>query len=254
MGLWTAAHARTILPALAVMILLAVGLRTLIGKKSIKIRMIPIQVLACILVLLEIGKQAVSFFRGYDLYHIPLDFCSLFIFALPAMAFYNGKYAMKVRAITSALCAAVSALMLIFPNIIYSDGNIVGYFEDFLNFHTVTFHNIVLFAFVLIVALELHTPEGSAEQKVVVLFTFGFCVVAAVMAQILKTNYAGFYSCNVPFFESLRISLQSTLGAFFAQLLYVCVIASLHILFVWGSYWLFRMLWKLTVRKQPALQ
>lgn len=254
MGLWTVAHAKTILPALVVMILLAAGLRAVIGKKSIKVRMIPFQVIACILVLLEIGKQAVSFSRGYDLYHIPLHFCSLFIFAMPAMAFYNGKYCTTVRAVTAALCAAMSALMLIFPNIIYSEGNVEGYLRDYLDFHTVTFHNLVLFAFVLIITLDLHTPEGAAEQKAAVLFTFGFCVVAAVMAQILKTNYAGFYSCNVPFFESLRLSLQSTLGAFFAQLLYVCVIAGLHVLFVWGSYWLFRLLRKLTVKKQPVLR
>lgn len=254
MGLWTVAHAKTILPALVVMILLAAGLRAVIGKKTIKVRMIPFQVIACILVLLEIGKQAVSFSRGYDLYHIPLHFCSLFIFAMPAMAFYNGKHCATVRAVTAALCAAMSALMLIFPNIIYSEENISNYFRGFLDFHTVTFHNLVLFAFVLIVALELHTPEETGEQKAVILFTAGFCVVSAVMSQLLKTNYAGFYSCNVPVFEALRLSLRDTLGALVAQVLYVCVIASLHILFVWGSYWLFRFLRKLTAIKQPVLQ
>ena len=54
------------------MVILCVVLRLLLIKKDMKIRMIPLQVIAVILLLLEVGKQAVSFSRGYDLYHIPL--------------------------------------------------------------------------------------------------------------------------------------------------------------------------------------
>ena len=167
MELWTSAHAQTFLPALAGMIVLAAGLRLTIGSKPLKIRMIPIQVLACILVLLEIGKQALSFAQGYDLYHIPLHFCSLFIFVLPVMAFYRGKHRETVAAVTAALCAAVTALMLIYPNLIYSADNIREFFTDYFSMHTVAFHNIVVFAFVLIVALELHSPQKKGEQKAV---------------------------------------------------------------------------------------
>ena len=53
-------------------------------------------VLAVILLLLEVGKQTLSIMRGYSLYHIPLHYCSLFIFMLPVMAFYRGKHMDKV--------------------------------------------------------------------------------------------------------------------------------------------------------------
>ena len=96
MQLWTPEHAKTLLPALAAMLAIAFVLRLTIGKKSLRIRMIPFQILACILFLIEIGKQVYSFRHGYDLYHIPLHFCSLFIFALPIMAFYRGKHKEKV--------------------------------------------------------------------------------------------------------------------------------------------------------------
>ena len=99
MQLWTYEHAITVLPGLAIMAVLAVVLRKFLKEKPHHIRMIPISVIAVILVLLEIGKQTLSFRRGYDLYHIPLHFCSLFIFMLPLASFYRGKYQQKVQAI-----------------------------------------------------------------------------------------------------------------------------------------------------------
>ena len=107
MELWTRQHAVTLLPSLAVMLLLAVGLKLWLGKKSFRVRMIPIQIIAVLLVLLEIGKQALSLKQGYDLYCLPFHFCSLFIFMLPLMAFYRGKYQQQVFAVTSVLCASV---------------------------------------------------------------------------------------------------------------------------------------------------
>ena len=124
MQLWTSEHVATLLPATIVMLALAVVLRLLMGKKSQTVRMIPIQVIAVLLVLLEIGKQAISFSRGYDLYHLPFHFCSLFIFMLPLMAFYKGKHHQAVRGITSGLCMSVLVLLLIYPDLIYSAGNI----------------------------------------------------------------------------------------------------------------------------------
>ena len=106
MQLWTKEHAISVLPSLAVMLLLCTVLRITIGKKSFETRMLPMKILSVLIVLLEIGKQVLSFMRGYDLYHIPLHYCSLFIFMLPVMAFYRGKHQDKVGGITAALCAA----------------------------------------------------------------------------------------------------------------------------------------------------
>ena len=91
MELWTVQHIRTVLPALAGMLVLAAVLRLVLRKQSWEIRMIPMKVLAVAIVLLEIGKQVVSAQGEYNLYSIPLHFCSLFIFMLPAFAFYRGK-------------------------------------------------------------------------------------------------------------------------------------------------------------------
>jgi hypothetical protein len=245
MQLWTKEHAITLLPAVAIMIVIAAVLRLTIGKKDLKIRMIPFQILAVILFLLEIGKQVDSFRGGYDLYHLPFHFCSLFIFMMPIMAFYRGKHENTVRGITSALCASVFLLMMAYPCLIYSADNIKRFFEGYQDMHTVAFHNIVVFAFILIVALDLHTPAPKGEPKAVAIFIVCFCAVSASMAHLLQTNFNNFYTCNIPPLETVRLAVAAALGEGVAALVYVLIVTVLDILFVQMSYWLVRGLLRL---------
>ena len=254
MQLWTPAHVDTLLPALGVMLLIGLVLRLTIGNKSYKVRMIPIQIIACVLLILEVGKQTVSLQNGYDLYHLPFHFCSLFLFVLPAMAFYRGKHQSKVTCISAATCAALFLLMLIYPDLIYSQGNIEQYFTEYLSFHTVTFHNLVMLAFVLIAMLNLHTPAPKGEQRTLIAFVSAFCVISASMAHLLETNYANFYTCNIPALEAVRQSIQASLGYVLTQILYVLILTVLNILFVLMSYWFYRLLLRLMpARKSKQL-
>ncbi|MBO5322845.1 MAG: YwaF family protein [Oscillospiraceae bacterium] len=252
MELWTPQHAQTLLPALGIMIVIAIILRLTIGKKDLKIRMIPFQILACILFAIEIGKQIVSFEGGYDLYHIPLHFCSLFIFALPLMAFYRGKHQNTVFEIVSVLCTSMTLLMLIYPALIYGSWNIENYFVGYLDFHTVTFHNIVMFEMILILALDLHQPEKKMHIKPLMVVITIFCVVSASMAQILKTNFANYYQCNIAPLEAVRVSLQGVLGYGLTQFIYVTIVSVLTLAFVLMCAGLYKLLRKLLPSKQPA--
>ena len=252
MGLWTQEHLKTLLPAAVLMVAAALVLRHFTGKKNEAIRMLPIRIIAVLLIFLEVGKQAVSMVGGYDLYSLPLHFCSLALFSLPVMAFYRGKHQNAVSGVTTAVCASISLLMLIYPSLIYSADNINGYFAGYLNFHTVTFHNLVLFAFILILTLELHTPKRRGNTKPLILFVLAFCVVSATMAMVLKTNYANFYECNIPFFEGIRIGAQPVLGVWGAQLLYIAILSALNVLFSLMSYQLYRLLHRLCGAKSVS--
>ena len=252
MELWSPAHIKTLLPAMGVMLLLSILLRVLLGKKDLKIRMIPVQIIAVILLALEVGKQVVSFSRGYDLYHIPLHFCSILLFTLPAMAFYNGKYVQQVRAVGTAICGAIFWLTAIYPCLIYSAGNIEGFFTNYLDAHTVLFHNLAMLAFMLIIALDLHAPAAKGEHKLIIVFLTAFCVIAAVASQLLQTNYAGFYHCNVPPIEEFRLMLQPIIGYWPAQLIYICGLTAVHYGFVIGFYCLYKVIRRLLTKKVPT--
>lgn len=253
MELWTKEHAVTLIPAVAVMLILGIILRKALGEKDLKIRMIPFQILTCILLLLEAGKQILSLKQGYDLYHLPFHFCSLFIFALPAMSFYKGKHRNTVSAITTALCASVFLLMLIYPNLIYSGAAVTEFFTNFFSFHTVAFHNIVMLECVLILALQLHIPEEKGEPMKIVWFIIVFCVVSATMAHLLKTNYANYYTCNIPVLETVRLAVAGVLGNVVAKLLYILIVSLLNVGFVLGCYWLYRLLLRVKIKTPQVL-
>ena len=252
MELWTPEHTKTLLPSIVVMLVISAVLRLTIGKKDLKIRMIPFQILACVIFLLEVGKQWVSYSRGYDLYHLPFHFCSLFIFMLPIMAFYKGKHRGTVTAITAAISGAMFLLTAIYPNLIYSAGNIQNYFTGYMDFHTVTFHNVVMLEFLLILALDLHTPASKGEMKAQIWFVLGFCAVSASMAHLLKTNYANFYTCNIAPLEEVRLSIQGVLGVVPTQILYVLILCVLNVLFVLMSYGFYRLVRGLLTKKKAA--
>jgi len=199
--------------------------------------MMPIQVISVLLVVLEIIKQAVSLSRGYDLYHIPLHFCSLFVFVMPVLSFYKGKHVQSVRAVAAAITASVFLLMLIYPNLIYGAHDIENFTREFMCFHTVVFHNTVMQALMIMLALNIYKPNTKKDIKPVMLFVVVFCAVSSVMAQILKTNYANFYTCNIPVLEAVRITVQGIMGKTLTQILYILIVSLLNLAFVFGSYW-----------------
>ncbi len=241
MELWTLEHGKTLLPTTIVMILIALGLRLWLGKKPLHIRMLPFQMATCILLLLEVGKQVLSLRQGYDLYHLPFHYCSLFLFALPPMAFYRGKHEQTLRAVATSMCAAMFLLLMIYPNLIYSAGNVQEFFVNYFSFHTVAYHNLVVLIFLMILALDLYSPGGKGEHKAVILAMVVFCIVSASMAHILKTNYANYYSCNIPVLETVRLAVASAIGEFMAKIVYILIVSALNILFTWGAFCLCRL-------------
>ena len=83
MELWTKQHAYCVIPSVIAFILITILLNKLIGKKDLKIRMIPFQIITIILLILEVIKQVTSIIKGYDLYYI------LYIFVLYFYLYYQ---------------------------------------------------------------------------------------------------------------------------------------------------------------------
>ncbi len=251
MQLWTPEHIKTLLPALGIMFIVSVLLRLWLKDKPWRVRMIPIQVVACVLVLLEIGKQACSFAKGYDLYHIPLHFCSLCLFALPAFAFWRGKHQDTVASIAVGFTSAVFVLTAIYPALIYGAWDIQNYFHSYFAFHTVTFHNLVMFAFMLMVALNVYQPKKGAWKNPVV-FIGVYCIIAAIVAHLIKTNFNNLYQCNVPPLESIRLAMHQKIGYVPTQILYVIIVICLDMAFTFGVYHFYRLCRRVVCGKDKA--
>lgn len=248
MELWTKEHFWQLVPSVIIMIIIALVLNKFIGNKPLKIRMIPFQILAVLLFISEIGKQVISFSRGYNLYHIPLHVCSLFIPLIPLMAFYNGKHREAVRTITCSVTMALMMFMAIYPNLIYGSWNITNFFNDYFDFHTVFYHNVVIFEFILIIVLRLHHIGEGKHVRNMALLGVGFSAVAGTMSQILKTNYANFYTCNIGPINDFVNTIKDALGYTVGQTIYVIILGILHVLFFIGCYYLYRAIDKLNIR------
>ena len=160
----------------------------------------------------------------YDaVYHIPLHVCSLFIPLIPLMAFYNGKHKNAVRTIACSVTVSLMMFMAIYPNLIYGSWNITNFFNDYFDFHTVFYHNVVIFEFILIVVLRLHHVGEGKHVRNMALLGAGFSVVAGVMSQILKTNYANFYTCNIGPVNDFVNSIKDAIGYAAGQTIYVVI-------------------------------
>ncbi len=252
MGLWTREHLITILPTFAIMIVIALLMRRLLIEKRYEIRMIPIKSIAVLLILMEIGKQWCSIVRGYDLYHIPLHFCSIFLYILPLFAFYRGKWQKSVSSIACATMMALFIGMLVLPNTIYTSARLATFFTDYFSFHTVVFHNLVIFALFLTLALDLHTPSGERKELIfLTVFGMAFVVLSASASHLLDTNYSNFLESSIGFVAEVVSRLGLAIGEIPAKILYGAVLGALHILLLIITYYLFFALsWAIKPRKR----
>ena len=255
MKLWTLEHIKSQIPAMIAIVVISVVLRGVLGKADRRFRIIPLQVISVLLVLLEIGKQIVSFRHtsGYDLYSIPLHFCSLYLFCLPLMSFYKGKNREIVTAVVSTMCVGLVLFMVIYPNLIFPPVDVENFFRSYMSFHTIVFHNLVLLATALIFVLDLSFPAVKGEKRWLAVAMVVFSAAAGSMSQILKTNFANFYSCNIPPLEAIRLQMQGVLGYGLTQIIYVLILAALHVLFMLGCYWLYRCIYRMTSGKRQKV-
>jgi hypothetical protein len=83
-------------------------------------------------------------------------------------------------------------------------------------------------------------------------FVAGFCIVSASMAHILKTNFANYYTCNIPVLETVRLAVESAAGVVPAKLLYIAIVSGLNFAFVYGAYWFYRLCLNLTAQKEKV--
>ena len=220
--MWTHAHIVTLLPAVAIYVVIAVVVGLLLRKASERVRMIPIHLITIALVGLEIIKQYRAFNGGdYKFEKLPLYYCSLFAFFYLFVSLYRGKDKNSFRILTITSGITLFVVMMVFPDVIYSEGAIKNMKNDFDDFHTVAYHNLVLLGTALMISLRLF--KVNFKKDVVVTFSVYllYCVIAAPTAIYLGQNYNQFHDCYVPAVEGWRQTFISNMGPSFGQAFYM---------------------------------
>lgn len=255
MGLWSKWHAISILPTQAFFLLAAIGLGLLLKNKSEKVKFIPLQIIAVIIVLMEIGKQINSAIGGYDLYALPFHYCSLFLYILPIHSFYKGKYKSYTDAVSFGCLASLLLFMLVAPTVVYSGDNVLNFFGSYGDFHTVAFHNIVCFYFFLTLTLNSYGERKVKKDFIVLAIFLGVYVAfATFLSHTLQVNFQNLLHCNLAALENVRVALVGAVGNFVGYAIYTVVIFVGTILFAYLSYYLTTLILSLVAKIRKAVQ
>jgi hypothetical protein len=231
MKFWSTENAAFLLPVVLFMLALSVFLGFIYKNKSNKQKNKIFIVLTIIILIIESGKQIlnlINFFEGneYNLYYLPLHFCSIFLYVFPLAHLSNSKLSKAMVPVSVIYSATMVLFFYISPMLVI--GNSVKYYfnvfkefnlENYIEWHTVTYHNLVCLYFMLIISLGFYKPQ-KADFKKIVIGVLIFCTVSAVMANALNTNYNGFLNCYITEIENLRQSLIASIG-WLGQLLFV---------------------------------
>lgn len=219
--MWTHWHVITLLPSIPVYIAIALLVGWLLRKSSEETKMIPVHVITVLIVGLEVAKQVVSFEGGYDFDDLPLYYCSMFVFLYFFTSIYTGKHKDSVRLLTVVSGITLFVVMMVFPDVIYSDSAIENAFNDFGDFHTVAFHNLVLLGTAFMIVLRPFKFEFKKGLICCVIFYTIYCFIAAPMSAYLNENFNQFSTSYVDAIEDLRLQMISSMGSGWGQFCYV---------------------------------
>lgn len=239
MVVWTKMHLFTIIPSFIVFMGIAVGLSRVLKNESEFLKWLPIKIIAIILMFTEIVKQVESVKQGYNYYHLPFHFCSLFVFLFPLFAFYRGRYKDQIRLVTTIACSMLFLFMLVVPSTIYSESDITGFFKDYFSFHSVLFHNLVILGFFYILAVQDHKFNTKKDCKVFMIVFSLYCSIGCIMSQVLRVNFNSFYTCQIPIFEKARLFAIEKID-WVGQLIYIICLWIVILQYALMCYWLYR--------------
>lgn len=201
---WTKDEIQIVPITLMVIIFLSVIINFYLRNKSEKIKRIPLLIITIIVLILEIIKQVYSLIKGYDLWKLPLHFCSIFLFVFSFASFGKGPLRKIGDVISLSGGFAVLIAFLISPR------NIIGnacenVFANFDQFHTFTYHFLVFFYFFILISSNLVKAKFS-DIKYIITTVLGYAIIAIVAGYSLNINYCSVLQNNYSFLEAIRLS------------------------------------------------
>ena len=236
--MWTGSHFLLYAATFIIIAVVAFCVGKSLKDEEESIRMVPLKVVSVLLIIFETFKQIISLVKGYNLFHFPLHYCSLFLYLLPLFCFYNGKYKKAINSLTISTCMSLFLVMLIFPTSIYGVNVIQGFFEDYFDFQSVLFHFWVCLFFFLMISLRFIKFDFKEDIKWICIAIPLYLVIPAIASNLLDTNYHGMLYMIVDSIDSVRLSLIASIGGL-GQAIYCLMVIIVSTVFSLISYVLF---------------
>lgn len=192
--------------ALFVMICVAIGLHIWLKNKSEKIQNIPFIVITALLWVGEIVKQILELTSadGYNLWAIPLHFCSTYFIWFTLAEFTRGNFQKRMKSVAFVATFYLIVGMYIGPRDILG-GACDHIFASFYTAHTFFFHHLVVQYALLTIAFKRFQPIKK-DCFLCMICMATYYVVALIVAHALKVNFFNLLYSNVGFMEALRVN------------------------------------------------
>ena len=205
------------------LILLAITLLIwiLLKNKGKLAQSIPFIAITVLLIVGEVIKQIISYKNGYNLWHLPLHFCSTYFLWFSLAEFSFGKMRQRMQNIafvaTMYLCAALYCAPRGILDAVCDD-----VFKTYFTAHSFFYHHLVILYMMLAIAFKRFKPKKSDALVWMICFACYFAV-AATCAYTLNENYFNILeSARMPLLETIRLQV--------GQVIYDALMASLLII------------------------
>ncbi len=196
----------TVLP-IALLITVAIGLLVgwLLRKQTDKVKNLALVAVVSIMLIMEVMKQIKSFENGsYNLWNIPLHFCSMFMLWFSLAAFSKGRLKEVGMSLSNGTAYMFMLVFYISPLSIIG-GASANVFGNFGSFHTFFYHHFIILFWLLQITLKLHKPKWADLKWIFIAFVIYFAVAAPV-ANWLDTNYASILFNILGFLDYVRLT------------------------------------------------
>lgn len=227
--MYTAAEKRLIPLMVVILLLITISLWLLLRNKETAVQNIPFIVITLLLIIGEVTKQIVSYKKGYNLWHLPLHFCSTYFLWFFLAEFSVGKMRQTMQNI--AFVATVCLCMALYssPRGIL-DKVCDDVFKSYFTAHSFFYHHLIVLYMMLSIAFKRFKPKKSDAWVWMICFACYFAV-AAICAYTFNENYFNILNSErLPIFEPLRLQMGQVI--YNACLAGILVFAGAIILFV----------------------
>ncbi|MBO5713756.1 MAG: YwaF family protein [Clostridia bacterium] len=192
--------------ALAIIILTTVILRITLKNKSDRVKEIPLIIISAVLVILEIIKQIINFTGDdFSYFAFPFHYCSLFVFTFPLAHFTKGKVKKFFTPVAYITALAMTLLFYFHPRGIIGTSS-TYMFEEYMAFHSVVFHQLVIMYTFITTALKTNVPKKKHSINLMIVM-LSYCVFAIIISYVLDTNYCNYLWSVIDPVEALRLEL-----------------------------------------------